>query len=425
MVRQGSLRAWPVRLAAVFAFVIVVSVLPTPDLLGWTALILGFAVIWVIGRKDPRVRNLLIAAFAVRALFALVHYYITPLPDSQVDAISFERTAAQWAAEGFGGVVRNFTTGAYLYSWIIGVLYSITGRSPLMAQALNVLFGTLIVWNVYSISCLLWGEKLALRATTIAAFFPTLVLYSAITTREVAVVYPFTLGCLYCVHWLQTNRPRAFLASLAAFGVSTAFHTAMLIALLVLLIAAYARLLRALVDGNRSCVVRSGFSLAVVIIGIGAVLASGWGLEKVAGLAVINPVEWLAELQLRYARGRAAYLEWIQPHTFFDLFWQTPIRVVYFLFAPFPWMVQSSEDLLGLLISVLNLVLVLLLIRSLSGGFVDVRARWLFWVLASLLVGFSLTTSNYGTALRHSSKLVPLALCLVKVPRIKIGRARQ
>jgi len=394
------------------------------DFFGWLALVIAFTIILRIGAKHPRARYLLIWAFIVRALFVLVHHYILPLPDSQADAVTFHRVAVQWAKNGFLGALGQFTTGAYLYSWVLSLIYSAIGPSVLAAQAINALFGTLIVWNVYRISSLLWGDKWAWRAGILASFFPTLVLYSAITMREVAIVYPLTLGVLWFTKSLQTNRPKYFLAAVGAFSVSTAFHTGIVVSLLLLPVAAYVRWLRDLLARNSSGVIKGAFYVSVIIAVIGGIFATGWGLNKIGPSAYADPLGWLAQKQASASRGRAAYLEWMQPHTMLDLCWQLPVRVLYFLFAPFPWMVQSSEDVLGLLISMLNLVLVLLLIRSLPKVLGNACARWQLWMLGGLVIVFALTTSNYGTSLRHVSKVVPLVLCLVRVPRIIIGQRK-
>jgi len=411
-------------LATGFGVVGLEALVPLADLLGLATLLLGLTVVWMIGLKHPEVRALLILAFAIRAIFALVHHYGVPLPDSQADAVTFERVAAQWAGQGMGSILTHFTTGAYLYSWIISLLYSITLRSVLMMQGINVLFGTLIVWNVYRLSRLIWGQRSALRAAYIAAIFPTLVLYSAITLREVAIVFPFTLGALYFVRWLKSDHPWEFGKAFVAFAFSAGFHTGMIPALFVLAVAGLRKWLDAfLVPSTRKLVKRG---LAVAVIGIGAciIVASGWGLGKLGGLQHTDPMSWLTTQQELAARQRAAYLSDLQPRTPLDLVWQTPVRVAYFLFAPFPWMVRSPADLLGLVIVVLNAGLVLLLLRSMLGIWADPRARWSFYILLGVLVSFALTTSNYGTSLRHSAKLVPLALGLARVPRVRWGGRR-
>ena len=391
------------------------------DLLGLLFLLAGGTIILTVNKKNSRLLTILFVAFSVRSLFALVHYYVIPLPDSQADAVMFERIAAEWAQSGFPGVLVQFRTGAFLYSWIIAVLYSILGRNPLMAQAINVLFGTLIVRNVYLLAQLLWGDRFASRSAWCATFFPTLVLYSAITMREVAVVFPLTLGALYFVQWLKRDRLRDFLKALVAWAVSIAFHTGVLPVILVISLAGFRKWLDALVTARTKAVVRRLFAVCFVIFGICAILGVGWGLEKLGGVAEAgNFVEWLANQQRIAARDRAAYLSSLQPRNLLDLVWQTPIRMVYFLFMPFPWLVRSSADLLGLIIAALNFLLILLIFRSFPKVWANKERRWIFYTLLILLIAFALTTSNYGTAVRHSSKLVPLALAVIQIPKVKL-----
>jgi len=405
-------------LATGFGVVGLEALVPLADLLGLATLLLGFTVVWMIGLKHPEVRTLLIFAFAIRAIFALVHHYGVPLPDSQADAVKFERVAAQWAGQGVGSILTHFTTGAYLYSWIISLLYSITLRSVLMMQGINVLFGTLIVWNVYRLSRLIWGGRSATRAAYIAAVFPTLVLYSAITLREVAVVFPFTLGALYFIRWLKSDHPWEFGKAFVAFALSMAFHTGMIFAVFVLAVAGFRRWLDAFFVPSSRKLVKRGLVVAVIAIGAGIIAMSGWGLGGLGGLRHTEPVSWITTQQVLAARQRAAYLSDLQPRTPLDLVWQTPVRVAYFLFAPFPWMVRSPADLLGLVVVVLNAGLVLLLLRSMLGIWADRRARWSLYILLGVLITFALTVSNYGTSIRHSAKLVPLALGLARVPRV-------
>jgi 4-amino-4-deoxy-L-arabinose transferase-like glycosyltransferase len=390
------------------------------DLVGIITLAFGGILIFLVATKHHPVRKPLIAAFALRAAFALVHYYIVPLPDSQADALTFERLAAEWAEHGFVGMWHQFRTGAYLYPWLISVVYSLVGRSPLTAQAINVFFGSLIVRNVYLIAKQFWDDKVSTRAAWVAAVFPTLVLYSAITMREVAIVFPLTLSVFYFLRWLREERPTNMVKALAACGISVAFHTGVVVVILVMALGAVFRWLRALLAARTSLVLKRGFVLGFIAIGIGAILASGWGLEKIGGLKVGSVVDWLANQQLVAARGRAAYLQHLQPRSAFDLIWQVPIRITYFLFMPFPWFVRSWADLLGLTMSACNLLLTILVLRSFSKVWATYERRWGLYILFALLVTFALTTSNYGTSVRHSSKLIPLALALAGIPKVRL-----
>ena len=126
----------------------VVVVMPTPDVIGITALCVFLMALlcFIYWQPHTELRKVLIVSFLLRAILALIHLYVVPLPDSQADAVTFERIGWELAQGWAAGTPFELITGAYLYSWIIGVMYYLVGRSPLLIQALNVFFGTLIVY---------------------------------------------------------------------------------------------------------------------------------------------------------------------------------------------------------------------------------------------------------------------------------------
>lgn len=147
----------------------------------------------------------MLLAFFIRLILALVQFYFFPLPASTKDAVVFERVA--WEMASKGNLVGAFTTGAYIYSWIISIFYSLFGvRSPLFMQTANVLLGVLIVYNVCKITELIYNDKKVSKiAGFISAIYPTKALYSAITLREAFFTYFATAGMIFFVKWLRKN----------------------------------------------------------------------------------------------------------------------------------------------------------------------------------------------------------------------------
>ena len=122
--------------------------------------------------------------------------------------------------------------------------------------------------------------------------------------------------------------------------------------------------------------------------------------------------EGLAHHQEVAARDRAVYLQGMKMYTMFDVFWQTPIRVIYFLFTPFPWMIKQFIDLFGLVDALLYVWLVVCLWKLRRFVFQNSNAKVLgLFILAGITV-FAIATSNYGTALRHRAKFAPLLIAL-------------
>ena len=104
--------------------------------------------------NDPVLKKVLIIAFALRIGLALVNTFILPLPDTGNDAVVYELTGLEYAIAWNTGFEANFTFGYIapnIYSKIIGAIYFISGRVPLLVQFVNVVLGVFIVYYVYKI----------------------------------------------------------------------------------------------------------------------------------------------------------------------------------------------------------------------------------------------------------------------------------
>lgn len=384
------------------------------DFFGWVTLFVGLVVTLGISLTDSQVTSVLTTAFLFRAALAIVNTYVVPLPYSQADAATFEMLGWMWSQDGLIASLNNFKTGSDLYPWLISILYTLTARSPLMIQGFNVLFGSLIVWNVYLSTKLLWGMRVAIRASWFTAFIPSLSLYSAVTLREVAIVYPLTLAVLYLIYWHRSHKMLHLVFSLILIGVSISFHTGIVAVLITLMFIFLFRLFYYFLKNKRN-LLRYTVSLLFIAGFVGMVMMSGWGLQKIGGSVENISLEKIAKAQQVRARDRAAYLEDMLISNPLDLVWQTPWRVIYFLYTPFVWMIHTSADLAAQLDVLLYIGLTISLYRSRRYIIADPAARAVLLMLLALIIIFALSTSNYGTALRHRAKFVPIAMSLTAV----------
>jgi len=397
----------------------VAALFPLSALLGLFALCSAACVIVIVGYRNPALRTPLIAGFGMRAVLALVQAFVVPLPGSGNDDITFERLGWTWSTGGLVESLNHLLPGSWFYSGWIAVLYSVTDRSALMIQSINVFFGTLIIAIAYYTAESLWGVREARAAAWMVAIFPTLAMNSAITLREVAVVFPIVLGAFCLARWTGTGHVLWLLGSLLAISASISFHSGGLF----LLVGAFFIVMRTL-SSRRLRRMRgrlTGRCAALLMAGgaIVAILISGWGLSKFGNLGDLS-LELLAMRQEVAGDSRAAYLRGLVVTHPIDLIWQTPIRMAYFLFAPFIWMVTSPADLVGLLDSALYLFLFVLVLRGWPRIRQSVPAKSLLVLTTFFVVGFSVAVSNYGTAIRHRAKIVP-----VVVPVAIVGLRRR
>lgn len=390
------------------------ALVPSSQFLGWTVLIGGLAAMAGVGHEQPEVARTLLLAFVVRSLAALIHAYVMPLPDSQADARYFESVGWEWASEGLVGVCRHFNVnlGWKLYPWSISLIYSFTDRSPLMIQAFNVLLGTLVVYNVYQSALLLGGSKQARKAALAAALFPSLILYSAITLREMAVVYPLTLGIHMFLRWKRENKSGQIVISLIGIFISSLFHTGMLSALAVVISLFAVQMFRLVCEGRLTAAWKQSAVALFVLILLGSAIQSGRALDKIGVLSDFS-FDRVGQKLTASAQDRAQYLSNLRVTTPKTALLQSPTRVAYFLFSPFMWMIRKPEDAFGVLDGLLQIGFFVTLIRRLGRIRNTMGGLSLVFVLVALVAVFAFGTSNYGTAIRHRAKLVPLVLVLI------------
>ena len=200
------------------------------DLLGIISLLAIALLVQLLSARHPELSKILWTALLLRAGFSLINYYIFPLPDSQKDAVSFEALATSLSSQYGKDIFFNMSFGdSHLISWVIGTLYTYTGHSPLMAQNLSVMLGTISVYFVYQLAFSIWGHIPAIKSAWLTAFFPTLILYSALTLREAYIVFFLLLALLGASYWAKTSKIKYLILSGFGFFVATLFHGAMII----------------------------------------------------------------------------------------------------------------------------------------------------------------------------------------------------
>lgn len=393
------------------------------DALGLLTLLLAFGVIGWVAQRNPRVAAPLLIGFGFRVALTLVDSFVFPLPGAG-DGIGWDRVAAIWARGGLGGTLQYLDTGHELYIWVMSVLYAVFARSPLMIKGINVCFGSLAIVVIWKLAeAISDDERQARIVAWMVALVPSIVFFSAVLLREVAVSFPLSVSVLYLVRWYRERKNSQVVIALAALVVSMAFHSGGLAVLLFGGLWMVGGWFRAVFTFNFKNFGRSSLGM---IAGIGvavAVLASGFGMDKFQGLETGN-LNALSERQENFAIGRTAYLEDLHATSPTDLVWQAPIRLTYFLFAPFPWMLNTGSDLFGVLDSFLFAALGLRVLRFRKAILGNPRAAMVLGVFGAMALVFAIGVSNYGTALRHRNKMLPLLIAgVMSIPAEKRSRA--
>ena len=387
------------------------------DLVGLYSLIFVSLVIFYFSKKYESLATILYFALFLRlALIYLGNYFII-LPDSWGDAVVFENFAWGLAQHDFLTMLSKFSINqsSYFISWVLAFLYFFTDRSIIMGQSLSLLFGMSSILLGLRIANKIWNEETAIKIGWILAFYPTLILYSALILRE-AYVWFFLLVAIYgIVCWSQNNSLKALIITFIGFFGATIFHGGLLIGgfifVFILLILSIKKLilrLKYLIFPINSMliVIFSIISIFYLILNSDSIPKIGFLSKNYDSQILLNKIE-------NRNKNDAAYPEWTIPKTELEIIYKAPIRVIYFIFSPFLWDVKKNSHLIGFFDGVFHLILVFLFIKNFKSIWSDRTLRIIFIILASYFLIFGIGTGNFGTGIRHRTKFLIILMIMV------------
>ena len=391
------------------------------NLVGFISISLLILITLLVALRWPAVSKILYVALAVRFLFLFINNHIFYLPDGDMDAKSFERFAWEYSQDGFYHVISIFSgPETYFLSKFIAVLYALLGRSILMAQSISIFFGVASVFLGWLVAKKIWDDHTAIKVGWSIALFPSLVSYSVLTMREVYLSFFLLLAVYGIIMWVRHRSINSIIIVISGFIGATFFHGSSIIGLFVFLFfitldsfkKTFKLLSKRLI--NFQILIIIIFSLTI----LGLYFTNKISLPYIQNFSKsIDPSYLKSEVINLKVKGSAAYPEWTKIDSDIEFIYKIPIRSVYFLFSPFPWDVDKSSHLIGLLDSFLYMILAYLIFRNRKVIWKDPALRIVLIVLFSYFVMYGVGVGNFGSAIRHRSKFV-IELILLAAPLI-------
>jgi hypothetical protein len=277
-----------------------------------------------------------------------------------------------------------------------------------MAQTLSVIFGVGSVYLCWKVTAELWSSKAAYKSAWVVAVFPTWLLYSVLTLREV-YIYVFTFfAILWSIRYIDSRRFFHLFMAVVSFLISSLFHGAMSIGLISLvLFVGYERLLKS----RDSVVLRYAKFIFILSIAVLVILASSVSIPYIGSLSDLS-IENIHSQGVNTLSGSSRYPIFLIINDYIDLFLLLPLRVVYFLFGPMIFSVNEVAHIIGSFDGLIYLLMFSLLWKNREFLLKNSKTKLLLFMLVSYIVVFSLGVGNYGTALRHRAKLFPIIIVL-------------
>ncbi len=399
------------------------------DFLGLGSIATVSFITLLIAFRRQDISIILYVALALRLLASYFGHYITPLPDSTADAITFERQAWVLGEDGFFNLIKLLsspTQGEYssltsgFISWLIAIPYSLFGRSMLMAQSISIFFGILCIVLGWKLSIELWDKKVAKKVAWTIALFPSLILYSVLVMREVYVSF-FLLLAIYgvCI-WVKTQSLKSFIIAITGFAIATLFHGSIIVGAIVFLIFSgtiiLKQIFRSLINFRIGLINLIIFLL--ILVSFESYVSNKIDITYLGKFKDIINFDYLIERANIATRGTASWPEWTKIYSAIEIIYKAPIRSMYFVFAPFPWDVKEIRHLIGMFDGFFYMYFVCLIMSNIKNIWKDHSLRIILVILLAYIFVFGFGVGNFGTSIRHRSKFV-IIFILLAAPLIK------
>jgi len=356
-------------------------------------------------------------ALGLRVLVACVTYffdlrgYIAPDYDTY-DALG-NIVYQSWVglADPNDPYIVSFTSywrsGWGMYYYVAG-LYLLIGQNPFAIQLLNCVFGAAVSVLIYHIAYLVYPQRRVARmAGMITALSPSMVIWSSQGIKESPIVLCLCLCLFLTLKLTQEFRWRlAVLLFLSLFGLYSLRHYVAYVV--------FCAIATSLIVAGRHISVQRILQGGALVIVLGVVFAS-FGGGEVADTFSLKKIqagrEWSARASGSGYGGNVDITDTRQALLYL------PLGTLYFLYAPFPWMVRNLSQLLTLP----ELILWWLAAPFLFKGYwfaVRRRLRSSFAICVftlGLTMVYALYQTNAGTAHRTRVQLLGFFVIFVSI----------
>jgi hypothetical protein len=369
-----------------------------------------------VGRRD--LVRLFQKALALRVLLAVgLHLFV----DESVfapDQVGYHRVG-EWLAHYWSGDVvvappNVEGLGPRAYFYIVGALYVVFGANPLVPKLVNCLVGALLVPVVFDLGVRVTGSRLiALRTSKFVAYFPSLVLWSALNIRDAWIVLLIALLCREAL--VLQERPRLSSLLVIGGGVWLIIHFRPY-----LLFAITLPMLVSFVVRQRAHMIRN------TVLGMMASLAVIYADQAAGSERRLRTIDFQEIQEFRYwgTVGAGSSFEQADISSPGKALLFLPKGLAFFLLAPFPWMLGSIRQILAVPETLFFYTLILPMLRGIRHLMRHRLGTSIMILLLTigLTFGYALGEGNAGTAYRHRAQMLCFYL-LFAATGIEVKRA--
>jgi hypothetical protein len=374
-------------------------------------LLMGLTTILLRREKDRDIlvwlRRLVLGALAIRFAVAVALHFSPNLSPYLFapDAIGYERGGGQIAAywEGRAPLPTYFTGWKQGY-WYLNAMFIVAfEESRLGLVVLNIFAGVWTVLVTFYMTRTLLNIRAAKMTALLTAFFPSLILWSVLNIRDSIATLLVVLIVWAGLRLNQKVRMRDAVLMIGSLVALSAIRDYMgFLVLSGLLVGAFAA-------------IRPDRMVASLALGMLVTILLTYVAERMELFTSLRPEDVLGTAQSLRAglqvNAASAFGVGATTTTVTGALQYLPLGAANLLFAPFPWAIGSTLQLIAMPETLLWYPLFILAVRGLatfrrSGGGPAVMIP--LSVLLVVTASYALVEGNFGTAYRHRAQIMPL-----------------
>lgn len=381
---------------------------------GYLLIFLSFYIIIKFHKKwkDNILTFALCIVLAMHHVIALANTYLFVIHGADVDAVSFQRLAVEWAANG----KLSVTVGAEFYQQLLGIFYRIFNPSHLFGEELSIiafLFSCLVLIKLINLINL---KKYQVGLLLIFGLLPTTLVLCSVTLRESYQILFFMLAVYWGLRFHLEPIKGAMIFCVSSALIMGLFHKALILYMLFLLPVLFLWFPKQVSSSpdsrwrfpRKRFIIVSAMLILIIGILIIGVLLEIQGLEVLSSVFSGKGLKYATDYRAMLMFGKASdaranYGIMFDTSSAGSLIKTTSSIYIYYLFAPFPWQITNWLDIYAFVESLLRFVLIAFSIIFWYRAEGMKRRIWglLLVIYFSMTFLWAMGTVNYGTSIRH------------------------
>ena len=382
------------------------------------------------GEDSQTIRNLIILSLLIRLVILFWDIYardIFILPNSEADAEGYKSISRSYAFYS-----RSEQYDYDEYSFYIGQLYKVIGLQEITAQYLNIYFAIFSIVLLYKILCMFdISAQYKKLAISLACFLPNSMMIMTFFLQESVIAFCIILTLYFYTKWWFSGKILYFIVSFIPSIFGSLLHSGSIVPV-VAIVASFAFVANRERKLKMSGLAMIGAILISVVIFAYIFSNSGTLFAKIGGsLSADNVVNSAGKTD---RASSADYFIGIKGlPSILDLIVNSPIRMLYFIASPVPWMWRGINDIVAFFGSSIFYIIAFVNAVKLIKNRETINREesiWAYFFVIFIMILFATFmfgwgVSNSGTALRHREKFTYIFIILFAITKEMTDRAKE